>query len=95
MPTKRKNSIGQEDFLKLKTTQLQNQDPFAPMENGEFIAQMAQFSTVTGITEMGQTLKGLSDKPLRVCPISVIPVTVENWAIWAINSPFSIGAKGS
>ena len=62
VPTKRKNSLGQEDFLKLMTTQLQNQDPFAPMENGEFIAQMAQFSTVTGITEMGQTLKGLSDK---------------------------------
>jgi flagellar basal-body rod modification protein FlgD len=61
-PNKRKNSLGQEDFLKLMTTQLQNQDPFAPMENGEFIAQMAQFSTVTGITEMGQTLKGLSDK---------------------------------
>ena len=61
-PSKRKSSLGQEDFLKLMTTQLQNQDPFAPMENGEFIAQMAQFSTVTGITEMGQTLKGLSDK---------------------------------
>ena len=58
----RKSSLGQEDFLKLMTTQLQNQDPFAPMENGEFIAQMAQLSTVTGITEMGQTLKGLSDK---------------------------------
>ena len=57
-----KSSLGQEDFLKLMTTQLQNQDPFAPMENGEFIAQMAQFSTVTGLTEMGQTLKGLSDK---------------------------------
>ena len=60
--TKPKSSLGQEDFLKLMTTQLQNQDPFAPMENGEFIAQMAQFSTVTGITEMGQTVKGLSDK---------------------------------
>ena len=31
-----KSSLGQEDFLKLMTTQLQNQDPFAPMENGEF-----------------------------------------------------------
>ena len=48
--------------MKLMTTQLQNQDPFAPMENAEFIAQMAQFSTVTGITEMGQTLKGLSSQ---------------------------------
>ncbi len=41
-----KNTLGQEDFLKLMTTQLQNQDPFAPMDNGDFIAQMAQFSTV-------------------------------------------------
>ena len=59
---KAKDSLGQEDFLKLMTTQLQNQDPFAPMENGEFIAQMAQFSTVTGITEMGQTLKSLASQ---------------------------------
>ena len=61
-PKTPKSSLGQEDFLKLMTTQLQSQDPFAPMENGEFIAQMAQFSTVTGITEMGETLKGLGDK---------------------------------
>lgn len=59
---KAKDSLGQEDFLKLMTTQLQNQDPFKPMENAEFIAQMAQFSTVTGITEMGQTLNGMSDQ---------------------------------
>ena len=61
-PAKKKNSLGQEDFLKLMTTQLQNQDPFAPMENGDFIAQMAQFSTVTGITEMGNEMKALNDK---------------------------------
>jgi flagellar basal-body rod modification protein FlgD len=59
---KKKDSLGQEDFLKLMTTQLQNQDPFAPMENAEFIAQMAQFSTVTGITEMGETMKTVSDQ---------------------------------
>ena len=56
------DTLGQSDFLKLMTTQLQNQDPFAPMDNGDFIAQMAQFSTVTGITDMGQTLKGMSDQ---------------------------------
>ena len=55
-------ALGQEDFLKLMTTQLQNQDPFAPMENADFIAQMAQFSTVTGITDMGQSLKGISNQ---------------------------------
>jgi flagellar basal-body rod modification protein FlgD len=57
-----KSTLGQEDFLKLMTTQLQNQDPFAPMENGDFIAQMAQFSTVTGITEMANEMKAINEK---------------------------------
>jgi flagellar basal-body rod modification protein FlgD len=57
-----KDTLGQSDFLKLMTTQLQNQDPFAPMENAEFIEQMAQFSTVTGITEMGAELKGIAEQ---------------------------------
>ena len=60
--TKRRDQLGQADFLKLMTTQLQNQDPFAPMDNADFIAQMAQFSTVTSITDMGETLKGMSDQ---------------------------------
>ena len=51
-----KQTLGQEDFLKLMTTQLQNQDPFAPMENGDFIAQMAQFSTVSGIKDVNRHL---------------------------------------
>jgi flagellar basal-body rod modification protein FlgD len=59
---KHKDTLGQSDFLKLMTTQLQNQDPFAPMENAEFIAQMAQFSTVTGITDMGTQLKGIAEQ---------------------------------
>ena len=59
---KQKDSLGQSDFLKLMTTQLQNQDPFAPMENAQFIEQMAQFSTVTGITEMGAELKGIAEQ---------------------------------
>ena len=49
--------LGQSDFLKLMTTQLQNQDPFAPMDNGDFIAQMAQFSTVTGIEEVNLVIE--------------------------------------
>ena len=54
------DKLGQADFLKLMTTQLQNQDPFAPMENADFIAQMAQFSTVTGITEISESIKSLA-----------------------------------
>ena len=52
--------LGQQDFLTLMTAQLQNQDPFAPMENGEFLAQMAQFSTVAGLETVNETLGAIS-----------------------------------
>ena len=56
------DTLGQNDFLKLMTTQLQNQDPFAPVDNADFIAQMAQFSTVTGISEVNESLEKLVNK---------------------------------
>jgi flagellar basal-body rod modification protein FlgD len=53
-------SLGQADFLKLMTTQLQNQDPMKPMENGDFLAQIAQFSTVQGIEDLNSNFSSLS-----------------------------------
>ena len=61
-PKEIKDQLGQSDFLKLMTTQLQNQDPFAPVDNADFIAQMAQFSTVTGITSMDETMKTVGEQ---------------------------------
>ncbi|MGQ0621252.1 MAG: flagellar hook assembly protein FlgD [Panacagrimonas sp.] len=55
-----RTELGQDAFLKLMTTQLQNQDPFKPMESGEFLGQIAQFSTVSGIQGMQESLAGLS-----------------------------------
>ncbi len=46
------NKLGQEDFLQLMLAQLRHQDPLKPLENGEFIGQMAQFSTVSGIQDL-------------------------------------------
>lgn len=57
-----KDTLGQQDFLKLMVTQMQNQDPFQPMENGDFIAQMAQFSSVAGISEINDNLTSLADQ---------------------------------
>ena len=45
-------SLGQADFLKLMTTQMTHQDPASPMTNGDFITQMAQFGTVSGIQSL-------------------------------------------
>lgn len=55
-------SLGEDDFLKLLAIQLQYQDPLEPMENTEFIAQLAQFSTLEGITSMGKSLLSMSSQ---------------------------------
>lgn len=56
-----KQTLGQEQFLKLLTTQLTHQDPMKPMENGEFLGQMAQFSTVSGIQELQASFKDFAE----------------------------------
>ncbi len=58
---KPRNELGQEDFLKLMITQFQNQDPFEPMDNGQFLGQLAQFSTVSGISSLNDAFAGLND----------------------------------
>jgi flagellar basal-body rod modification protein FlgD len=50
--SKNSGDLGQADFLKLMVTQLKNQDPMDPMDNGDFLGQMAQFSTVSGIGDL-------------------------------------------
>jgi len=55
-------TLGQADFLKLMTAQLANQDPFNPVDNTQMVAQMAQFSSVTGISQMNTTLSAIAAK---------------------------------
>ncbi|KTW03225.1 flagellar hook assembly protein FlgD [Sphingomonas sanguinis] len=61
-PVKNPNTLDQTSFLKLLTAQLQNQDPFSPMDNTQMVAQMAQFSSVAGISEMNTTLSAMAAK---------------------------------
>jgi flagellar basal-body rod modification protein FlgD len=56
-----KQELGQEQFLKLLTTQMTHQDPNKPMENGDFLAQMAQFSTVEGIGDLNESFSSFAN----------------------------------
>ena len=58
---KEDQSLQQEQFLQLMTTQLTHQDPLKPMDNGEFLGQMAQFSTVSGIQDLQQSFKDFAN----------------------------------
>ncbi len=54
--------LDQTDFLRLMSTQLAQQDPFDPVDNQAMVAQMAQFSSNAGISEMNVSLRGIADQ---------------------------------
>jgi flagellar hook assembly protein FlgD len=51
--------FGADQFITLMLAQMKNQDPMKPMEPAEFLGQLAQFSTVTGIQDMGKSVSDL------------------------------------
>lgn len=58
---KDRQALGQEEFLQLMLTQFRNQDPLKPQDPAEFLTQLAQVSSVTGIAEMKNSIATLAD----------------------------------
>src|SRR6478736_7438076 len=70
----KKSSLGQADFLRLMTEQLKNQDPLKPLDNAQFLGQLAEFSTVQGIDSMQGAMNSMAsvmenDQALRAAAL--------------------------
>ena len=70
------SSLGKDDFLKLFVSQLQHQDPLSPMENAEFMGQMASFSTLEQISKMAAANEQIAAQLLLTGSVNLIGRTV-------------------
>jgi flagellar basal-body rod modification protein FlgD len=61
---KEASALGKDEFLKLLVTQLKYQDPLSPMQNEDFIAQLAQFSTLESLKNVENSFRGMESYSL-------------------------------
>ncbi|OGX68144.1 MAG: hypothetical protein A2189_00785 [Paenibacillus sp. RIFOXYA1_FULL_44_5] len=84
-------TLGQNDFLKILVTQLQNQDPTQPLSDKDFIAQMAQFSSVQQLGTISTQLQALNQS--WGLSASLIGKTI-SWMDTAANSATAASQTG-
>lgn len=71
------SNIGIQDFLKILTAQLNNQDPLKPVDNQEFVAQIAQFATLEQSRQLNEKIDSLLSVQSSVQAISLLGRTVD------------------
>ena len=95
------SSLGINDFIQLMTTQLKYQDPTQPQDSTQFVAQLAQFSTVSGVQQMNTSINSLmqqmkNSQALNATSLvghsvlvkgSVMPVAAGQSAYGAVDTP--------
>jgi flagellar basal-body rod modification protein FlgD len=87
--------LDQSDFLTLMITQLTNQDPTNPVENEDFAAQMAQFSTLTGIQELTSSFETLSQTLLQGQTVEAAALVGQEVLVPASTAELSEGQGAS
>lgn len=71
------SSLGMEDFLKILLTQLTYQDPLKPMDNQQFMAQMAQFTNLQQTQQLNDSIKTLITNQAALQSVGLIGKTVD------------------
>jgi flagellar basal-body rod modification protein FlgD len=89
---KKKDQLGQAEFLELMIAQLKNQDPFKAMDPSQFLGQLAQFGTVSGIQEMQSAFASLSQS-MRASQV-LDGATMVGREILVASDEASLGAEG-
>jgi len=91
--TQKKDQLGQDAFLKLMIAQIKNQDPTKPSDPSAFLGQLAQFSTVSGIQNMQDSISSLSNA-LRGSQV-LNGTTLVGHAVLAAGDTAALGDTGS
>jgi len=83
---KARNDVGQSDFIELMMAQMKNQDPTKPLDPNQFLSQLAQFSTVSGILELQKTVESVAqdivaDQPIKAAGLVGHEVLAEGGSV--------------
>jgi len=85
-------SMGKEDFLRLLVAQLENQDPLKPMENTEFVAQLAQFSSLEQLVTVSDGMTGLQMAQMGMSNLQAAELVGQN--VMANGDTFNYDGSG-
>lgn len=90
---KNTNELGQAAFLELMITQMNNQNPLSPQDNSEFVAQLAQFSSVEGLERLNTSFNSfMSNNALQASSLVGRSVTVESEKSTLVNGGIIAGS---